>query len=68
MEELGAYGLTEKGRRNFLTKFEERLGTSIKHPVFKYKATYRKCLELQVRLVAKYLTGEVADYPPFVVR
>ena len=67
-EELGAWQLTPEGRRTFLTKLEERLDTEIQHPVFGYKATYRRCLELEVRLVAKWLTGEVPQFRPFVVR
>ena len=67
-EELGAYRLTDKGRRTFLTKFEERLDTAIQHPVFGYKATYRRSLELEVRLVSKWLTGEIRKFRPFVVR
>ncbi len=68
VEELGAYRLSDAARKVFLTKFEERLNTEVQHPTFKYKATYRRCLELQVRLVAKWLTGEIAEYPAFVVR
>lgn len=67
-EELGAWRLTDQGRRTFLTKFEERLDTEIQHPVFGYKATYRRSLELEVRLVAKWLAGEIPTYRPFVVR
>jgi CRISPR-associated protein Cas1 len=68
VEEFGAWRLKEKGRRAFLTKYEERLNTEIRHPVFKYKATYRKCLELQVRLLTKTLMGEIKGYVPFIVR
>jgi len=67
-EELGAWRLTDEGRRTFLTRFEERLDTEIEHPVFGYKATYRRCLELEVRLVAKWLAGEIGQFKPFVVR
>lgn len=67
-EELGAWRLTDAGRRTFLTKFEERLDTEIKHPVFGYKAIYRRCLELEVRLVAKRLMGEIPQFKPFSVR
>ncbi len=67
-EQMGTYRLTESGRRTFLIKFEERLNTEIEHPTFGYKATYSKCLELQVRLLAKALTGEIPAYPPFLVR
>lgn len=66
--ELGAYRLTDPARRKFLLKFEERLNQTIQHPTFNYEATYRRCLELQVRLLAKALTGEIAGYPAFVVR
>jgi CRISPR-associated protein Cas1 len=67
-EELGAWRLTDGGRRTFLTKFEERLDTTIQHPVFGYKATYRRSLELEVRLVAKWLAGETPEFKPFTVR
>jgi CRISPR-associated protein Cas1 len=67
-EQMDAYRLSESGRRAFLAKFEERLNTEIRHPTFGYKATYKKCLELQVRLLAKSLTGEIPAYPPLLVR
>ena len=40
----------------------------VHHPQFGYRASYRRCLELQARLVGKYLLGEIPDYPPFAVR
>lgn len=67
-KEFGVYWLKDGARKTFLSKFEERLNTEIKHPTFDYKTTYRKSLELQVRLLAKTLTGEVPEYRPFVVR
>ncbi|MBK9094835.1 MAG: type I-D CRISPR-associated endonuclease Cas1d [Anaerolineae bacterium] len=66
--ELGSARLTDAGRRRFLEQFETRLNTEIAHPVFKYKATYYRCLELQTRLLAKTVSGELTDYVPFVVR
>ena len=66
--ELGAYRLTAAGRRTFLGKFEERLNTEVTHPVFGYKVSYRRCLEMQARLVAKTLLGEIPSYVPFSVR
>jgi CRISPR-associated protein Cas1 len=68
VEEMGAFRLKDRPRRTFLEKFEERLNTEIVHPIFKYKATYRRCIELQARLLGKALTGEIASYPPFKVR
>jgi CRISP-associated protein Cas1 len=66
--DLGTFRLTDPARRKFLLKFEERLAQSVQHPTFDYQATYRRCLELQVRLLAKALTGEIPAYRPFVVR
>jgi len=67
-QELGAWRLKDNGRRTFLNKFEERMDTTIQHPVFGYKATYRRCLELEVRLASKWLTGEIGSFKPFMVR
>jgi len=66
--ELGAYRLKNEPRKLFLTKFEERLNEEITHPVFGYKTKYRRCIELQARLIAKYLTGEIDEYPPYIMR
>jgi len=66
--ELGAYRLKQERRKVFFTKFEERLNEEVIHPIFGYKATYRRCIELQARLVAKCLTGEIDEYPPFFIK
>ncbi len=68
IESLGSYRLTERGRRTFLARLEARFDQKIIHPIFGYRATYRRCIELQARLLAKTLMGEVAAYPPFTVR
>jgi len=67
--ELGnVHRLTEAGRRKFLLQYEERKNTEIQHPIFVYKASYQRCFELQARLLAKALKGEIAEYPPFMTR
>jgi CRISPR-associated protein Cas1 len=67
-EVLGVQRLTPGGRKLFLQQFEQRLNTEIEHPVFKTKATYRRCLELQARLLAKFVLGEIPEYRPFQIR
>jgi CRISPR-associated protein Cas1 len=67
--ELGnVHRLTETARRKFLMQYEERKNTEIQHPIFTYKASYQRCFELQARLLAKVLKGEIAEYPPFMTR
>ncbi len=67
-EKFGVYHLSAQGRKLFLQQFEQRLNTEIQHPIFEYRASYRRCLELQARLLAKYLMGEVPVYRPFQIR
>ncbi len=68
VEELGAYRLKQEKRKIFFTRFEERLNEEITHPIFGYRVTYRRCLELQARLLAKTLTGEIDEYPAFLTK
>ena len=68
MDDFGSIRLTDEARKLFLEKLEERLNSTIQHPYFGYKATYRRCIELQVRLLGKALQGEIPHYPPFIVR
>ncbi len=68
VDELGAIRLQDAARKLFLGKLEERLSEQVQHPLFKYRVTYRRCIELQARLLAKWLLGEVPHYIPFVVR
>jgi CRISPR-associated protein Cas1 len=60
--------LTPEARKKFLLQYEERKQTEIQHPVFEYKATYQRCFELQARILAKCIQGELERYEPFVVR
>lgn len=68
VETFGSWKLTDPARKLFLSKFEERLNTEITHPVFKTKVTYRRCLELQMRLLSRYLLGELKRFREFCVR
>jgi CRISPR-associated protein Cas1 len=66
--EAGIYRLKNERRKIFFTAFEERLKEESAHPIFGYKATYQRCIELQARLLAKYLTNEIDRYPPFFTK
>lgn len=60
----GAHRLNDDARRRFLLQYEERRNTEFKHPVFGYRISYQRCFELQARLLAKFLQGELEAYPP----
>lgn len=60
--------LTQDGRKKFLATYERRIDTEIRHPIFGYRITYRRVLEVQARLLGAYLLGEVPEYTPFMTR
>lgn len=64
-ETLGAWRMRDAARKLFLTRYEERLNETITHPVFKTKVTYRRCLELQMRLLARWMQGELRRFREF---
>lgn len=64
----GSVNLTEDGRKRFIGTFERRMGHEITHPVFGYKLSYRRLLELEARLLGRYLLGEIPEYPAFKTR
>jgi CRISPR-associated protein Cas1 len=64
----GSVALDAEGRKRFIAAFERRLGHEITHPLFGYKVSYRRLLELQARLFGRYLLGELGEYPNFVTR
>ena len=66
-EEGGTY-LSRRGLRKFLTQYARRLNTEILHPVYMRRLTYQKVFEVQARLLAKVIQGELDTYPPFRVR
>lgn len=67
-ETLGTWRLKDDARRLFLQTFEERLNEMITHPIFKTKVTYRRCLEIQMRLLSRWLLGEINRFREFHTR
>lgn len=63
-----AVNLSAVGRKFFFQAYEQRMNSLITHPIFDYKVSYRRVLELQFRLLARFLTDEIPEYPPFVTR
>lgn len=56
------------GRRAALRAYERRLDHEITHPHFGYRVTYRRALEVQARMLAAHLVGELPAYTPLVTR
>jgi CRISPR-associated protein Cas1 len=60
--------LSPEGRKKFLRAWERRLAEQVTHPLFGYRVSYRRVLEMQCRLLARCLVGELGAYPGFKTR
>ncbi|MDE0372415.1 MAG: CRISPR-associated endonuclease Cas1 [Rhodospirillales bacterium] len=60
--------LSNAGRKRFIATFERRLSQEVTHPLFGYRVEYRRLLEIQSRLLGRFLLGETPDYPNFTTR
>lgn len=64
----GGVTLTAEGRKAVIRSWERRMTTEVRHPLFGYKVSYRRAVELQARILAARLTGELPAYTPLVTR
>ncbi|MBX3025233.1 CRISPR-associated endonuclease Cas1 [bacterium] len=63
-----AVALTPAGRKGFIRAYEQRIDTLVTHPLFGYRVTYRRVFEIQARLLARFISGEILRYPGFETR
>jgi CRISPR-associated protein Cas1 len=64
----GAVALTAGGRKSVIRAWERRMTTQLRHPMFGYTVSYRRAVELQARILAATLIGELPQYEPLVTR
>ena len=60
--------LSEDGRKRFFQAYEQRKATVVTHPVFGYKMSYGRMLEVQARMLAAFVRGDLPGYTGFTVR
>lgn len=60
--------LTKEGRANVIDCYERRMDELVTHPVFGYRISYRRVLEVQARLLGRYLAREIDEFPAFCTR
>lgn len=64
----GSVALNASGRKRFIATIERRVSQEVTHPLFGYRASYRRVFHIQARLLARHLLGEIPDYPNFLTR
>ena len=62
----GAVWLNDEGRKKVLTKWQERKRKDIMHPILKQKIPVGLLPYVQSNLLAKYVRGDIEEYPPFL--
>jgi CRISP-associated protein Cas1 len=60
--------LTDAGRRTFFAAYEARKAAVVTHPVYGYRMSYARMLEVQARMLAAFVRGSVPAYTGFTVR
>jgi CRISPR-associated protein Cas1 len=64
----GGITLTSEGRRAVIRAYEQRLETEITHPTFGYRISWRRVLDVQARMLAAHMLGEIPEYLPMLTR
>ena len=64
-KENGAVILNDSGRKIFLNAWQERKQEVIKHPFLNEKVEWGMVPHVQAMLLARYLRGDLDEYPPF---
>ena len=63
----GAVYLSEEGRKKLLTKWQEKKRTDLIHPYLKQKIPFGLLPYVQSNLLAKYVRGDLNEYPCFLL-
>lgn len=64
----GSVAIAPEARRRFIVAYERRMDQLVTHPIFGYRLSYRRLLEVQARLLGRVLLGEIDKYPSFRTR
>ncbi len=64
----GAVALTDAGRRAVLAAYQRRMESLVTHPIFGYRISYQRIMQVQARLLARALLGDIPRYPAFCTR
>jgi len=64
----GAVWLNEDGRKKVLSRWQEKKRSSILHPFLKQKIPLGLLPYIQSNLLAKFVRGDIEEYPPYLLK
>ena len=60
--------MNSNAKKALIQSYEARSDRFITHPLFDYPMSYRRILEVEIRLLIRYLEGEISSWDPLTVR
>ena len=67
-KENGAVIMTDEGRKVFLSAWQSKKQETIRHPFLDEKIEWGIATYAQSMLLARYLRGDLDEYPPFFLK
>ena len=64
----GGCNLKDRARKSLIAGYERRLDQETTHPVFGYQVSMRKLIQVQARLFARFVCGDIPTYPHYIPR
>lgn len=66
--ESGEVRISDKARKDLLTAYQKRKQEEITHPLLGEKITIGLLPHIQAQLLARYIRGDIEEYPPFYLK
>lgn len=68
IRESGEVRISEQARKTVITAYQKRKQEEITHPFLGEKMTIGLLPHVQAQLLARYVRGDIPDYPPFYLK
>jgi len=68
IRESGEVRMSDEARKTVITAYQKRKQEEITHPFLGEKMTVGLLPHIQAQLLARYLRGDIPDYPPFYMK
>ncbi len=68
VRESGEVRIRDQARKTVITAYQKRKQEQITHPFLDEKMTVGLLPHIQAQLLARYIRGDIVDYPPFYVK
>lgn len=68
IRESGEVRMSDEARKTLLTTYQKKKQEEITHPFLGEKMTIGLLPHIQAQLLARYIRGDIENYPPFYLK